>query len=124
MMLTRGGRGLAVTLAVALPSVSFAQQAPSPVYAAPKPMHGHRAMTEALQAANLRPDQQAHIEQLIRDEHAKVKGMTDKTQRKAAKRQLRSDILATMDPNQQAAFEAKLREIKAERKAAKAGAAP
>lgn len=130
MIRTRGGRGFAVTLAtlvgalVALPSVSFAQTASSPVYAAPRPMHGQKAVYEALQAANLSPDQMSHIQQLIATERSQAKATTDKSERKALKRQLKHDMFATMNPTQQAAFETRLREIKAERKAAKAGVAP
>jgi hypothetical protein len=79
---------------------------------------------QAMQAANLSADQQNHIQQMISDERARARSEADRSARKADKKQLRANILALMNPDQRAAFSQRLRELKAERKAAKVGAPP
>jgi Spy/CpxP family protein refolding chaperone len=113
---------LALTAAFMLPATLPTFVAAQQTMMAPA-KHGDK-LWQALQAANLRPDQQAHIEQLIAAERAKAKSETDKTARKADKKQLRRDILATLDPNQRDAFKSALKQLKEERRAEKAGVAP
>jgi hypothetical protein len=98
-----------ISLGVALPGIASAQQAP----------RRGAGLEQALSAANLRPDQQARINQMIADERAKARGEAGRRARRADRRQLRAAIARTLDPNQRAAFEGTFRQVRAERRAAK-----
>jgi hypothetical protein len=116
----------------ATPLLASAQQAPPPpqaVQAAPgpemvRPPRGMRAFQEALQAANVSPDQQARITQMMRDGKAKAKSEPDKQARRADAKQLRADIMNQLSPQQRDVFLAKMREFKQARRAMRQGNAP
>jgi hypothetical protein len=83
-----------------------------------------RAFQEALQAANVSPDQQGRITQMIRDGKARAKAEPDKAARRADAKQLRENILGQLSPQQRDVFLAKMREFKQARRAMRQGNAP
>jgi hypothetical protein len=90
---------LALSCAIVTPSVAFAQQSPSQV---------QTAVRNALQAAQLTPQQKLKIAPML-EQYQKQTANADAATKKSAKEQLLKGIYGVMTPAQQAKFKASLK---------------
>lgn len=90
---------LALASAIMTPSIAFAQQSPSQV---------KTAVTSALQAAQLTPQQKLKIRPMIQ-QYQQQTANADAATKKSAQEQLLKNIYGVMTPDQQAKFKASLK---------------
>jgi hypothetical protein len=90
---------LVLACAIVTPSVAFAQQSPSQV---------QTAVRNAIQAAQLTPQQKLKIKPML-EQYQQQTANADAATKKSAKEQLLKNIYGVMTPDQQAKFKASLK---------------
>ena len=90
---------LALSCSIVTPSVAFAQQSPSQV---------QTEVRNALQAAQLTPQQKLKIKPML-EQYQQQTANADPATTKSAKEQLLKNIFGVMTPDQQAKFKASLK---------------
>jgi len=90
---------LALSCAVMTPSLAFAQQSPSQV---------QTAVRNAVQAAQLTPQQKLKIRPML-EQYQQQTANADAATKKSAQQQLLKNIYGVMTPDQQAKFKASLK---------------
>ena len=90
---------LALACAIATPSVAFAQQSPSQV---------QTAVRNAIQAAQLTPQQKLKIRPML-EQYQQQTANADAATKKSAQQQLLKNIYGVMTPDQQSKFKASLK---------------
>jgi hypothetical protein len=91
--------GLALACAVMAPTITFAQQSPSQV---------QTAVRNAIQAAQLSPQQKLKIKPML-EQYQQKTANADAATKKSAQEQLLKNIYGVMTPDQQAKFKASLK---------------
>lgn len=91
--------GLALSCAIVTPSVAFAQQSPSQV---------QTAVRNAIQAAQLTPQQKLKIRPML-EQYQQQTANADAATKKSAQQQLLKNIYGVMTPDQQAKFKSSLK---------------
>lgn len=102
MRLSKVIAGFVLALAVAAPSIAFAQAT------AASPSQVQTAVRSALQSAELTPQQKMKIAPMIKQYQEQTAG-ADAATKKSAKEQLLKGIYGVMTPDQQAKFKASLK---------------
>src|SRR5215469_13123799 len=90
---------LALACAIVTPSVAFAQQSPSQV---------QTAVRNAIQAAQLTPQQKLKIRPML-EQYQQQTANADAATKKSAQQQLLKNIYGVMTPDQQSKFKASLK---------------
>ena len=91
--------GLALASAIVAPSIAFAQQSPSQV---------QTAVRNAIQAAQLTPQQKLKIKPML-EQYQSQTANADAATKKTAQEQLLKNIYGVMTPDQQTKFKASLK---------------